>query len=63
MKKRRITSEWQSEWYGGKVVEVLGYEPDPRYYRDEYYINATDGKIYKRTKFNKTLYVWQQLSK
>lgn len=36
------------ELYGGKVLEPLPFEPDPRTHRDEFYIHSRDNRVYRR---------------
>lgn len=34
---------------GGRLVECTAFEPDPATYRGDYYYNAAENRLYKRT--------------
>ena len=36
------------ELLGGKLVEMVAYQPDPLTFRDEYYYNTMTNHLYKR---------------
>ena len=37
------------ETYGATLVEITPFEPDPLTYRNDYYYNASENVLYKRT--------------
>jgi hypothetical protein len=49
------------ELLGGKPVEMIYYEPDANTFRDQYYYNTRENKIYKKLKAG-TKYVWKDAS-
>ena len=63
MKKTKIDNEWQSEWYGGKVVPIMSYEPDPNSFREKYYVNSVTGCLYKKSNATNGLKTWQEMSR
>jgi hypothetical protein len=63
MKRVKICNEWQSEWFGGSVVEILTYTPDPKTFRNEYYVNAIDGKLYKKVEVSRLKSTWHPVTK
>lgn len=36
------------ELFGGEVVEIWNYEPDPRTFRGDYYYNARTNQLFRK---------------
>ena len=41
-------TNWLIEMYGGNIIIPTAFEPDASTYRDDYYYNAIDNKLYKK---------------
>jgi len=55
------------ELFGGSIVEVTAFEPDPNTFRGYYYYNATSNKLFRKIKISNpstgvSVYRWQPCS-
>jgi hypothetical protein len=50
------------ELYGGEVVEVSQYEPDPQSYRGKFYYNARTNQLYKKLFIGRIYAYWKSIS-
>ena len=61
------SANW-AELYGGEVVNIFAYEPDPNSSHEDFYYNSTENKLYRLTtiincKNNTTKKSWKQINK
>jgi hypothetical protein len=49
MKTHSNTPNW-IELFGGKIVDMLPYEPDPNSFHSDFYYNTGENKLYKLIK-------------
>lgn len=49
------------ELFGGKPVELLIFEPNANTYRDGFYYNTRENRLFKKLKAG-NLYVWKEVS-
>ena len=46
--------------FGGKPTELIFYEPDPNTYRDNFYYNTRENRLFKKMKAG-DLFVWKDV--
>lgn len=47
--------------FKGKPVELLTFEPDPNTYRDGFYYNSRENRLFKKMKAG-SLFVWKDVT-